>query len=314
MGRRTETPQQAVESGRLRRSSGREPWVFRARQPDELLGRHAGLIASELAPDDALHYVLYSPIFDAECGLFGIRGTPASHGVAVTQDRFVISRDSHRPDTAPTTESISFAHVVAVDLGGALVLSWLAIWYADGAAIRSSTVLFGGSGRHHFEAVVRVFRRLTSPAVVDSRPPLSCNGMWRSAPAYLADAIAPLLLEDEEISCCARWEETWRSSRRGWRAVPVCTSSPGLICTSQAGVLLALSESRLRPNLLSFGVNLVSVPWGALGTVSLDSGEPTASLRLGLMRNGASRWLDVPVDERSASQVGQVVRWIGARA
>jgi len=51
-------------SGTEWRSVGREPNVYEAQTPGDLLGVHAELIASSLLPGEELRYLLYSPIWD----------------------------------------------------------------------------------------------------------------------------------------------------------------------------------------------------------------------------------------------------------
>jgi len=67
------------------RSSGKEPYVFRADKPDDLLGVHVDLMEKTLRRDEGLLYLLYSPICQERKGPFGLYATPGSHGVAVTK-------------------------------------------------------------------------------------------------------------------------------------------------------------------------------------------------------------------------------------
>jgi hypothetical protein len=293
-------------------SSGLEPWVFQARTPDELCGRHAELMGAALAADEALHYLLYSPVFDAECGLFGIHGTPASHGVAITQDRFVITRDPHGTDAGPTVESIPFPHVLSVDLGGALVLGWLAIHFvpAEPEDVRSVVVLFGSSGLHHFEALVRHYRWLTAHAATDDRPSIPWSDIWRTAPPYLRAATEPLLLQEEHVSAVLHWGESWRSAKQRWKTAPICATTPGLLCLSRVGLLWVASEPRLRPDVLSFGVNATAIPWDAMHEVTLERGQAdgaAARLRLRLGRGRRSAWAEMAMDQQGADCARQLL-------
>jgi len=80
-----------------RESNGRESWVFRAADPSELLGVHAEHIGRALDPGEELRYLLYSPMWEGHGGPFDITAPPASHAVAVSERRFLISRDPHLP-------------------------------------------------------------------------------------------------------------------------------------------------------------------------------------------------------------------------
>jgi hypothetical protein len=77
------------------KSSGREPYVFRVEKPEDLRGLHicvhADLMERALRCDEELLYLLYSPIFEAKKAPFGLQASPASHAVAVTKRRFIIS-------------------------------------------------------------------------------------------------------------------------------------------------------------------------------------------------------------------------------
>jgi len=70
------------------RSSGREPYVFRADKPGDLFGVHADLMEKTLSRDEGLLYLLYAPIFPEKKGPFGLHATPASHAVAATKHQW----------------------------------------------------------------------------------------------------------------------------------------------------------------------------------------------------------------------------------
>ena len=285
-----------------RRSSGRESWIYRATEPAELRGRHADLIRSALGFDDRLHYLLYAPIFDGVGGPFGIRATPASHAVAVTQDRLVISVDAHHEGVPADVRSIPFVQVLSVELGAALLLGWLRIHYVDDRQVISTIVTFTTTGSHHFEAVVRAYRALTTRQSTHPGGAISSAGTWRSTPPYLRSATEPLLLDDEPIIHAVNWSESWRSRGRGWSRVRSCASTPGLFLLTHAGLLWASSEPRVRPDIMSFGVNATTINWQALRSASLDraaeDGE-AARLRLELEQEGISMCLEIPFDDEA---------------
>lgn len=105
-------------------TSGRECWVFRAEKPEQLCGYHAQLIESALAPGEPLQYLLYSPVFDAREGPFQVGGGPASHALAVTPQRLVVSRDPHAEGGSRSVTSIALGTVSSVEIGCALALGW----------------------------------------------------------------------------------------------------------------------------------------------------------------------------------------------
>lgn len=102
-------------------SSGREPWVYEAETPQDLLGVHAELIASSLLPAEGLRYLLYSPIWDGDWAPFGITAQPASHALAITDTRFLLSRNLHREDAEPEVISIPFERVLWAEYGNAIL-------------------------------------------------------------------------------------------------------------------------------------------------------------------------------------------------
>src|SRR5437667_6696230 len=112
-------------------STGREPGVFRAERPEELFGVHADLIAAALTPGERLRYLLYAPIWDGGEAPFGIWSHPASHAVAVTEHRFLLSEDRHTKGIIPSVRAIPFDQVLYVELGRALLLGWFAIRFIE---------------------------------------------------------------------------------------------------------------------------------------------------------------------------------------
>jgi len=157
------------------RSSGKEPYVFKVDNPRHL----ADLIGTTLYPEESLLYLLYSPIWESEKRVFDFKTAPASlwegerallgahiypasHALAVTDRRFIISEDRHIKGITPTVQVIPFQKVICVDLGSALILGWLGIRFVEKDRISSTGLLFTTStGRHHFHAAVREYRRLT---------------------------------------------------------------------------------------------------------------------------------------------------------
>jgi hypothetical protein len=285
-----------------RRSSGRESWIYRANGPDELRGRHADLLRSALGPDDRLNYILYAPIFDGVGGPFGIQATPASHAVAVAQDRLVITADAHREGVPADVRSIPFAQILSVELGAALLLGWLKICFVDGGPVTSTVVTFSTTGSHHFEAVVRAYRELTALQMIQKEVAIPHANVWHSTPPFLRSATEPLLLNDEPVIHAVNWRESWRSRKRGWFTLRSCASTPGLLMLTRAGLLWASSEPRVRPDVMSFGVNVTTINWQAIRSASLEHAAKdgtAARLRLGLEQQGISMCLEIPFDDEA---------------
>jgi hypothetical protein len=147
------------------RSSGKEPYVFRVERPDDLrglhIGVHADLMERALRPDEGLLYLLYAPVWPEKKGPFGLHATPASHAVAVTKYRFIISEDRHKEGIAPTVQSIPFDQVLYVQLGSALCLGWFVIQFVEGKKTFCTTLFFTATGIGYFETLIRQYRRMT---------------------------------------------------------------------------------------------------------------------------------------------------------
>lgn len=286
------------------RSIGRESWIYRANGPDELRGRHADLLQSALGSDDELRYLVYAPIFDGVDGPFGIRATPASHAVAVAQDRLVITADAHREGVPADVRSIPFAQILSVELGAALLLGWLVIRHVDAGHVTSTVVTFSTTGSHHFEAVVRAYRELTALQMIQKEVAIPHADVWRSTPPFLRSAVEPLLLDDELVIGAVEWQESWRSRKHGWFTLRSCASTPGLLLLSRVGLLWASSEPRVRPDMLSYGVDVTSIDWKALRSASIEhaaAGSVAMRVRLALERQGIPICLEIPLD----SEAGQ---------
>ncbi len=234
--------------------SGRESWLFRARAPEELCGHHADLIGQLLAPDEHVEYLLYSPLREASGAPFGVRNGSGSHAVAVTRDRIIISRDSHRLRQSPTVCQIPFANILVVELGEALTLGWLVVRFVAQDRVADESIFFQSSGIDHFRAAVRAWRRNVAPTTAPDPPAETWRQIWTHTPSYLRSQLAPVLVEDDGPHGALQVGEIW-SSVAGRRR-PVCLSGAGLFIVTNHDVLLAQSERPHRPGALVFAVNV----------------------------------------------------------
>jgi hypothetical protein len=151
------------------RSNGREPYVFRVDHPEELFGSHADLMREALGPEERLLYLLYAPIWEGEEAPFGVRAPSASHAVAVTEERFIVSEDRHQTGVCATVFAVPFHRVIEVELGSALLIGWFAVRFIRDGDVVSSSVLFPAStGMLHFATAIRHYRRATQPEPASS--------------------------------------------------------------------------------------------------------------------------------------------------
>jgi len=296
-------------------TSGRECWVFRADRPDQLCGHHARLIASALAPGESLRYLLYSPLFDASDGPFAVGGRPGSHAVAITPERLLVSRDPHSDAESRSVSSIDLAAISTLEIGCALALGWFVVRFGDPQAEGSRTVLFGNLGARHFREIVNIYRRSRS-APAERAAGTQWSQVWAGVPPYLLSELEPLIEPDERPLAVLHSPERWTRRKRLFRHRPVCVAPAGLLLVTSLGVLWAVSEPRLTPDLVSFGVNVTVARWDQV----LDAGIGTRVVHeaaMGVLRFlvGARRApleLEVPFDAREVHAAEDIVQLVAA--
>jgi len=285
------------------RSSGREPYVFQANRPEGLLGIHADLMEKALRRDERLLYLLYAPIWPEKKGPFGLHATPASHAVAVTKYRFIISEDRHTEGIAPTVQSIPFDQVFYVKLGNALILGWFSVEFVVDDKPSCTTLFFPATtGMKHFGIAVRKYRSMTGPAY-DQFPAgaLDWADIWQHTPKTEVDHLRPLILREELPFNMLRSSERWILRKRRWKSIPVYLSTNGILVSSNFGFIHATDEPCIRPEIFSFGVNVSCIPCDALKSAELLEktmyGRPLWFLRLKIDRGNVTVDFDIPFDE-----------------
>jgi len=285
------------------RSSGKEPYVFRADKPDDLLGVHVDLMEKTLRRDEGLLYLLYSPICQERKGPFGLYATPGSHAVAVTKHRFIISEDQHMEGIAPTVQSIPFDQVFYVELGNALLLGWFSIEFIVDEKPSCATLFFPATtGMKHFGIAVRKYRRMTGPAY-DRLPvdAIDWADIWQRTPKTEVDHLRPLILREELPFNMLRSSERWILRKRRWKSIPVYLSTNGILVSTNFGFIHATDEPCIRPEIFSFGVKASCIPFETLRSTQLLEksmyGRPLCFLRLKIARGNVTVDFDVPFDE-----------------
>lgn len=292
------------------RSSVNDPWVFRAEKPADLLGDHADLIEAAREPGEPLEYLLYAPIYFAEGGPFGIRGTAASHGLAVTRTRFIISADPMVDGVAPSVQAIPFERILAIEIGAALGLGWLVVRAAGREAVASTVVFFRASGIRHFRAAARAYRSLASRRALLGPDCPSWDDVWKRTPPYLEHEARPLILEGEHPGRFLRTRERWADVRPGRRPTSTRVSPEALFLATDKGFLWCVSEPPTRSDALGFGVNVTCLARGPHTTAKLDStGDNPVAMSSLQLSVGAFR-LTLTLDEDTADGAIQLVRWL----
>jgi len=279
-------------------SSGRESHVFRAKAPDGLFGVHADLVAEALDQGEKIHYLIYAPIRKAGAMPFGVRTEPASHGVAVTEKRFLVSVNPHVEHIKPTLHSIPFNAVAFVELGNAMLLGWLVIHYVDNFNLSSLSLAYTARGFHHFAAAVREYRRLSSGQMIncsDSRGSVSSTKAHRELLSQ-AGLLQSLMTRDERLQRVFRSVEKWRNTIKP--PVRTCLSTEGIFILTSGGMIHIIDQAPIRPNMHSFGMNAYCFPLDALKTIEvINTGNDRRlpnTLHLQMMRRSVAYHHDVP--------------------
>jgi len=290
------------------RSSGKEPYVFRADKPGDLLGVHADLMEKTLRRDEGLLYLLYTPICQERGGPFGLQATPASHAVAVTKYRFIISEDQHIDGIAPSVQSIPFDQVFYVELGNALLFGWFSVEFAVDDKPSCTTLFFPATtGMKHFGIAVQKYRSMTGPAY-DQLPvdAIDWPDIWQHTPKTEVDHLKPLILRDELPFNTLRSSERWILRKRRGKSIPVYLSANGILVSTNFGFIHATDESCIRPEIFSFGVKASCIPCDALKSAQLLEkrmcGRLLPFLRLELARGSITVDFDIPFDGDSLKE------------
>jgi len=276
--------------------------------PADLLGVHAELIGSSLLPGEELRYLLYSPIWDGTWAPFGISAQPASHALAVTEGRFLLSRDLHRDDADPTVSGIPFDQVLWAECGNAHLLGWFSLccFLKDGPGRVS--ILFKSTGAEFFTSVLRHYRRSLPhqvPAAGRGKGRATWHDLWKCVGKPEAREIRPLVLGDETLMGWLRAGQTWRYWRRLLRMRAKCERPENLLLWTSAGIIHVIREPDIQPESPSFGLTVRSIPWEA---IQLAEVAPGGALRLTLGRDTAAVRIEVPFDKEYRAQAESLVR------
>jgi len=293
------------------RSSGREPYVFQANKPEGLLGVHADLMEEALRPDEGLLYLLYAPIWPEKEGPFGLHANLASHAVAVTKHRFIISEDRHMEEIAPAVQSIPFVQILYVQVGIALSLGWFSIEFIANHKPSCTTLFFTATGIEHFETLIRQYRRMTVANYDRFSKKIDWVDVWHRTPMTQVDRLKSLLIKEELPFNTLRSSEAWVLRRRRWKNTPVYLSTNGILVSTNFGLIHATDEPCIRPEIFSFGVNVSCFAFDALKSAQLVKkriyGKLLPFLRLEIAHGQVSLDFDIPFDESNLKDAEDLV-------
>ena len=302
-------------------SSGDEPRVYQAFTTDDLMGYHGGLMARQLKNADEPRFMLYAPIWDGDSAPFGFTGRPASHGLAVTADRFVITRNFHTEGVPHSAQIIPFGQVLCVHVGTVHLMGWFAVRHADGGRVVTTTIFHKATGTDLFIEAIRAYRTATRPAALRGLAApasgLTWEHLWGKTPRWsLIRQFTPLLLDGEQPLGLIRSGQARASGRRGWRKSSHSLAGESVLVETTERLLQAVREPEVQPGVRSYGLNFTSICRQAVRSASLldaaVKGVPL-SLRLTLATGTGEMTLDVPFDESCRPQAQQIVgRLVGS--
>jgi hypothetical protein len=173
-------------------------------------------------------------------------------------------------------------------------------------------VLFSAHGIPHFRAVVRTYRGLGGEARVASQTRLNWQMVWDGVPAYLRTELEPLTDQGERPLAVLRSPERWTTEKRLWRSRPVCASAAGLLVVTPRGLLWAASEPRMRPEGLSFGVNVTVVRPDRVKNAAIGTRGTIGVLRLQAGDGPHPRELEVAFDGEDVDSAEEIVQLTSA--
>ena len=299
------------------RSHGREPFVYRAQRPEELLGVHAEVIASGLSDGEPLRYMLYCPIWEGKTAPFGIHAKIASHAVAVADDRFLVSHNPHVEGVEPTLHVVPFDKVLLVEVGTAHLLGWFSVRFVGEGRVNRLSMLFRSVDVEHFTAAVREYRT----ADAEDHPggkvhhPAQWKQIWAKAPKPQAAGIEPLIAKGEHALGVVKTFQAWGIRKRLWKEVPVCLGCNGVLVPTNLGLIYAADEAAVSPGMRSYGVNVSCIPRRAIagGIIRRELAHSAffGRLRLELRRGDTAMPFELSFDERAAARVVELAGQFG---
>jgi enolase len=234
-------------------------------------------------------------------GTFGLKGPSGSHALAVTRNRFIVSRDPHQPGQPRTVRQVPFASILTAELGEALTLGWFILRFAAAGQLASETVFFQSSGIEHFRGAVRVWRANAMPAGARDPHTEAWNGICAQSPPCVRNQLAPLVLDSERPQAVLHVDETWYPAA-GRRTT--CASAAGVCAVTDRALLLVQSERRHQPDALVFAVNATCLDRRVVRNIALARDESPSpellTLVLDLAIESVGHQVKMPVGRSAA--------------
>jgi len=245
-------------------SSGNEPCVFSVAHPSELIGAHAKLIDGILRSSEKIEKCLYAPRATSTQAPFSFKHENASYGLCVTDQRFIISKDTHTKAETPTVILIDFDDILFFHIGKALLLGWFSIGYHKDGHVIQENILYSSIGQHHFEKAVRSCKKHWNACLgadLGQIPFAPASLMHKAEDKIHAQHLKTLMSSGEQcqliFSCQYLWEEK-EKKRQLFRLAKPRNFLSGATCVLTDKTLL-LARNSLGGN-LDRGVDVLVLP------------------------------------------------------
>jgi hypothetical protein len=255
------------------KSRGQEPLVFSVEHPCELMGAHAKLIDNQLGDSEKIKYCLYSPRVSSTSTPFGLKVEESSRGLCITDNRFIISRDWHTTDIKTRVNSIWFDDILYFNIGKALLLGWFTINYQRDGQDAQENILFGSIGKHHFEKVIRSYKKYSlavNPDDLDreSFPPGSF--IHKIENKIHAEHLKTLLAQGERcfltFPCRYLWQKVFRKPSFFKKKKAVYPMSKATFLLTNKALLLARDSLG---DFIGTGVEVQNIPINKIKSISI---------------------------------------------
>jgi hypothetical protein len=293
-------------------SRGDEPRVYQAFTTDDLMGYHGGLMAEQLRQTDQPLFMLYAPIWQADSAPFGFAGRPASHGLAVTASRFVITRNFHTDSSGRGSQVIPFFNVLCIHVGTAHLMGWFAICHAESGRVATTTIFHKATGTDLFIEAIRAYRLVVrNRAAGRAAAGLTWDDLWHGTPQWnLVRLLRPLLLDGEQPLAAISLPRMRNAGKRSVRASGRAPVGETVLVETNDGIVQAVREPDAGPKDRGYGLNFTCAPRHAIhGAMLVEPAkrDDPPLLRLTLVAGGTAMDIDVPFDQRCRERAVQIV-------
>jgi hypothetical protein len=297
--------------------NGDEEGVIRLDGLHQLSGVHASLLGAALQPGEVIEHILLCPWWDCSTKPFGVEPMRASHTLCLTKHRLVVTRHYLDGRTAPATVAIDRCCLVGLELGQALLMSWLALHVRRDRTITKEGLYFPTRGNKYVTDLLRDLRR-SWPAydtLVAATSPVSPCTVFGAAGYFHERLLRPLLLEDERCLRVSQRLPIWGHEAGWWgRLRPIGLAHRGTLLLTDRSFVYVCGKPGLGPKDYVFDHNLVCFPLSALTRVEHErdrtDGVGYSRIRLAVGTDGGN--LDVLLPKNQADLAAEWYEELGS--